>query len=74
MRFIALCPYIGMTTDVNQSIGMGIAVAFVMVMASTATWCLYTFILLPLGLEFLQILVFILIIASLVQLVEFYLK
>ena len=74
MRFIALCPYIGMTTDVKQSIGMSIAVAFVMVLASTATWCLNTLILIPLGLEFLQILIFILIIAALVQLVEFYLK
>ncbi|HOV38844.1 MAG TPA: RnfABCDGE type electron transport complex subunit A [Spirochaetales bacterium] len=74
MRFIALCPYIGMSTDVKQSIGMGFAVTFVMVMASTVTWALYHFVLLPLGLEFLQILVFILIIASLVQLVEYYLK
>jgi electron transport complex protein RnfA len=74
MRFIALCPYIGMTTDVKQSIGMSIAVSFVMVLASTVTWFLYNIILVPLGLKFLQILVFILIIASLVQLVEFYLK
>ena len=74
MRFIALCPYIGMSTDVKQSIGMGFAVTFVMVLASTVTWALYYFVLLPLGLEFLQILVFILIIASLVQLVEYYLK
>jgi electron transport complex protein RnfA len=74
IRFIVLCPYIGMSTDVKQSVGMGFAVTFVMVMASTVTWALYHFVLLPLGLEFLQILVFILIIASLVQLVEFYLK
>lgn len=74
MRFIGLCPYIGMTTDVKQSVGMSFAVTFVMVMASTVTWSLYHFVLLPLGLEFLQILIFILIIASLVQLVEFYLK
>lgn len=74
MRFIGLCPYIGMTTDVKQSVGMGFAVTFVMVMASTVTWSLYHFVLAPLGLEFLQILIFILIIASLVQLVEFYLK
>ncbi|MFQ3621129.1 MAG: RnfABCDGE type electron transport complex subunit A [Spirochaetales bacterium] len=74
MRFIGLCPYIGMSTDVKQSIGMGFAVTFVMVMASTVTWALYHLVLSPLGLEFLQILVFILIIASLVQLVEFYLK
>jgi electron transport complex protein RnfA len=74
MRFIGLCPYIGMTTDVGQSIGMSVAVSFVMVLASTVTWCLYNFVLIPLHLEFLQILIFILIIASLVQLVEFYLK
>ncbi|MDR1317137.1 MAG: RnfABCDGE type electron transport complex subunit A [Spirochaetales bacterium] len=74
MRFIALCPYIGMTNDVKQSIGMSIAVSFVMVLASTVTWFLYNIVLVPLDLKFLQILVFILIIASLVQLVEFYLK
>ena len=74
MRFIGLCPYIGMTTGVKQSIGMSIAVAFVMVMASTVTYGLYFLVLVPLGLEFLQILIFILIIAALVQLVEFYLK
>jgi electron transport complex protein RnfA len=74
MRFIGLCPYIGMTTDVKQSIGMSIAVSFVMVLASTVTWILFHAVLLPLKLEFLKILIFILIIASLVQLVEFYLK
>jgi electron transport complex protein RnfA len=74
MRFIALCSYIGMTNDVGQSIGMGFAVTFVTVMATAATWPLYHFVLVPLHLEFLQILVFILVIASLVQLVEFYLK
>lgn len=74
MRFLALCSYIGMTNDVGQSVGMGFAVTFVTVLATAATWPLYHFVLLPLGLEFLQILVFILVIASLVQLVEFYLK
>jgi Na+-translocating ferredoxin:NAD+ oxidoreductase subunit A len=74
MRFIALCPFIGMSTDEDKSVGMGLAVMFVTVMATSVTWPLYKFILEPLGLVFLQILVFILIIASLVQLVEFYLK
>lgn len=74
MRFLALCSYVGMTNDVGQSVGMGFAVTFVTVLATAATWPLYHFVLLPLGLEFLQILVFILVIASLVQLVEFYLK
>ena len=74
MRFLALCPFIGMSTDENKSIGMGLAVTFVTVMATAVTWPLYKFILEPLGLVFLQILVFILVIASLVQLVEFFLK
>ena len=74
MRFIALCSYIGMTNDVGQSIGMGIAVTFVTVLATAATWPLYHFVLAPLHLEFLEIIIFILVVASLVQLVEFYLK
>ncbi len=74
MRFLGLCPFIGMSGDVNKSVGMGLAVTFVMVMATVVTWPIYHFILVPLSLTFLQILVFILVIASLVQLVEFYLK
>jgi electron transport complex protein RnfA len=74
MRFIALCPFIGMSTDEDKSVGMGLAVTFVTVLATCVTWPIYKFILEPLGLVFLQLLVFILVIASLVQLVEFYLK
>jgi electron transport complex protein RnfA len=74
MRFIALCSYIGMTSDLGQSMGMGYAVTFVTVLATAATWPIYHYILVPLNLTFLQILIFILVIASLVQLVEFYLK
>ena len=74
MRFLALCPFIGMSTDVKKSTGMGMAVMFVTVLATAVTYPLYKFVLLPLNLQFLQILTFILVIASLVQLVEFYLK
>jgi electron transport complex protein RnfA len=74
MRFIALCPFIGMSTDEDKSVGMGLAVTFVTVLATCVTWPVYKFILEPMGLVFLQLLVFILVIASLVQLVEFYLK
>jgi electron transport complex protein RnfA len=74
MRFIALCPFIGMSTDEDKSFGMGMAVTFVTVLATCVTWPIYTYILLPLGMVFLQILVFILVIAALVQLLEFYLK
>jgi electron transport complex protein RnfA len=81
MRFLALCPFIGMSTDEDKSIGMGLAVTFVTVLATAVTWPIYRFILSKEGifgglggLEFLQILVFILVIAALVQLVEFFLK
>jgi electron transport complex protein RnfA len=88
MRFLALCPFIGMSTEEDKSVGMGLAVTFVTVLATCVTFPVYRFILsaegifgefdLPGGakgsLEFLQTLVFILVIAALVQLVEFYLK
>lgn len=74
MRFIALCAFIGMSTDFSKSVGMGLAVTFVTVMATVVTWPIYHFILTPLNLTFLKILVFILVIAALVQLVEFFLK
>jgi electron transport complex protein RnfA len=88
MRFLALCPFIGMSTEEDKSVGMGLAVTFVTVLATSVTYPIYRFILseggifgtftLPGGskgsLEFLQTLVFILVIAALVQLVEFYLK
>ncbi|GHV12554.1 electron transport complex subunit RsxA [Spirochaetia bacterium] len=74
MSFLALCPFIGMSTDEDKSIGMGLAVTFVTVLATCVTYPIYWFILEPLGLKFLQTLAFILVIAALVQLVEFYLK
>lgn len=74
IQFLALCPFIGMTSDTGKAAGMGVATSFVMVLATAVTWPLYHFVLQPLGLEFLETLVFILVIAALVQLVEFYLK
>ena len=74
IQFLALCPFIGMTTDTGKAVGMGIATSFVMILATAVTYPLYHFILAPLQLQFLQTLTFILVIASLVQLVEFYLK
>lgn len=74
MRFLALCPFIGMSTDVKKSVGMSGAVLFVTVLATAVTYPLYKYVLIPMNLQFLQILTFILVIAALVQLVEFYLK
>lgn len=73
-QYLALCPFIGMTKDSSKAWGMGIATSFVIVLAVAVTWPLYNFIMIPLELEFLQTLAFILVIACLVQLVEFYLK
>ncbi|MDR0731259.1 MAG: electron transport complex subunit RsxA [Treponema sp.] len=74
MRFLALCPFIGMSSDEDKAVGMGLAVTFVTVLATCVTWPIYRLILVSLDLVFLKLLVFILVIASLVQLVEFYLK
>lgn len=74
IQYLALCPFIGMTTDTGKATGMGIATSFVMILATAVTYPIYHGILAPLGLQFLQTLIFILVIASLVQLVEFYLK
>jgi len=74
-RFIGLCPFFGVSGNMETSIGMSLSVIFVMMMASTATWVVWEFVLAPLGVgEFLYIPAFILIIASLVQFVEMYLR
>ncbi|MHB1340476.1 MAG: electron transport complex protein RnfA [Coriobacteriia bacterium] len=74
-RFIGLCPFFGVSNSMSTSIGMSLAVVFVMILASSATWIAWNFILEPLGVgEFLYIPAFILIIASLVQFVEMYLR
>lgn len=55
IQFLALCPFIGMTTDTGKAMGMGIATSFVMVLATVATWPLYHYVLAPLGLTFLRL-------------------
>ncbi|HOO57188.1 MAG TPA: electron transport complex subunit RsxA [bacterium] len=69
-RFLGICPFVGVSKKVESAIGMGMAVTFVMLLASTASWLIYEFILLPLSLTYLRTIVFILVIASLVQFVE----
>ncbi|MBQ2960077.1 MAG: electron transport complex subunit RsxA, partial [Oscillospiraceae bacterium] len=73
-QFLGICPFLGCSNKVDTAVGMGIAVVFVMGLASAICWVIDQFILVPLGLEFLQTLAFILVIASLVQLVEMFLK
>ena len=73
-QFLGICPFLGVSKKLNQATGMGIAVTFVMICATLATFPIYTWVLAPLKLEYLQTIVFILVIAALVQFVEIVLK
>ena len=73
-QFLGCCPFLGCSNKTDTAFGMGVAVIFVMGMASAICWLIDTYILVPLGLAFLETLAFILIIAALVQLVEMFLK
>ena len=72
-QFLGICPFLGVSKKVNQAVGMGVAVTFVMLFATAATWPIYTYILYP-KFTYLQTIVFILVIATLVQFVEIILK
>lgn len=74
VQFIAICPFLGVSKNLDSSIGMSGAVIFVMTMASAVTWVLYTYVLVPFHLQYLQTIMFILVISALVQLVEIVLK
>lgn len=73
-RFLGICPFLGVSKKLKQASGMGIAVTFVMLCATAATWPVQTYILEPNGLGYLQTIAFILIIAALVQFVEIVMK
>ena len=73
-QFLGICPFLGVSKKVSQASGMGFAVIFVMLFATAATWPIYNLVLVPLKLEYLQTIVFILVIATLVQFVEILLK
>ena len=73
-QFLGICPFVGVSKRVGDAVGMGGAVTFVMLLATVVTWVLQRAVLVPLGLDYLQTIVFILVIASLVQLVEIVLQ
>lgn len=73
-KFLGICPFLGVSKKLDSAVGMGAAVTFVMVLATAVTWPIQMFILNPQGIGYLQTIVFILVIASLVQLVEMTLK
>ena len=73
-QFLGICPFLGVSKRISSAVGMGMAVTFVITIATTVTWLLQYFVLTPLGLEFLQTIAFILVIAFLVQLLEIVMK
>ena len=73
-QFLVLCPFLGVSKKVDTALGMGVAVIFVITISAFITSLIYKFILVTLGLEYLQTIVFILVIAALVQFVEMFLK
>lgn len=73
-RFLGICPFLGLSEKPSTAIGMGCAVTFVMTLSTALTWLIYTLVLVPLELEYLKTIAFILVIASLVQLIEMFLK
>lgn len=74
IKFLGICPFLGVSKKVSTAAGMGIAVTFVMAMASALTYVVNTYLLVPFHLEYMQTLAFILLIAALVQLVEMFLQ
>lgn len=73
-QFLGICPFLGVSTKVNTALGMGAAVTFVMTISAIVVWLLQYYVLNPLGIGFMQTIVFILVIAALVQMVEIILK
>ena len=73
-RYFGICSFIGVGNKIKSSIGMGLAVFFVTMMAALVCWPLYNFILVPANMEYMETIVFILVIASLVQMVGFFIK
>ena len=72
--FLGICPFLGISKKPSNAVGMGMALVFVVVCSAAICYCIERFILQPLGLDYLQLIVFILVIASFVQLVEFFMK
>lgn len=73
-QFLGICPFLGVSNKVSTALGMGGAVVFVIVLATMVTYLIHTYVLIPLGITFMQTITFILVIAALVQMVEIILK
>ncbi len=73
-QFLGICPFIGVSKKISSAVGMGAAVTFVLALSTCVTWLLQTYVLAPFGLEYIQTIAFILVIAALVQMLEIVLK
>lgn len=73
-KFYGICPFLGVSDKPSTALGMGMSVTFVMTLSSAATYLVYYFVLVPLGLEYLKTVAFILVIAALVQFIEMFLR
>ena len=73
-QFLGICPFLGVSSKVETSMGMGAAVTFVMAIAAVVAWLIQAYVLVPLDIVYMQTIVFILVIAALVQMVEIMLK
>lgn len=74
VKFLGVCPFLGVSGKIDTAVCMGFAVTFVMTLASAATWLVYNYVLIPFDLEYLQTIAFIIIIASLVQIIEMFMR
>ena len=74
VQTVGICPFLGVSKKTESALGMGVAVTFVMVLASLFTYAIFTWVLVPLAIDFMQTIVFIFVIASLVQMLEMVLK
>jgi electron transport complex protein RnfA len=73
-KFLGLCPFMGVSSKIDSAVGMGVATTFVLTLAAVSTWMIEFTILRPLGLEFMRIIAFILVIAAVVQFTELYVR
>ena len=73
-QFLGLCPFFGVSKKLGNAVSMGLAVTLVMLIASVATWIINNYILIPFGVEYMNIIMYILVIASLVQMIELFIK
>ncbi|MGI6767655.1 MAG: electron transport complex protein RnfA [Bacilli bacterium] len=73
-RFLGVCPFLGVSKKRDSAVGMGLAVIFVITLSSVVAWLLYTYILVPFKMVYMRTIIFILVIASLVQMIEMFIK